>query len=230
MTAHDPGWGFFSSFFFNMDSWKTAEAWRQNEDSHKDSHSSVPCFRRESKKVTVQLPSSWNAALKYQCCHNPLSLRQPATVDSWTSWSDAKTQRFCFSLSDNWGVCCYEATLVYSPPLDHCIIWKDFWEGTDLEAEPTWPSWLGNDSKLWSFFTASCGDKYKWLSSYCFQEEQCTNICGGKIIWSASRVFHSYCSLFCVTWNYFFFAKKSFSWMFSVWLWRSSYSKIHSWI
>lgn len=39
-------------------------------------------------------------------------------------------------------------------------LWE-FWEETDLEAEPTWPSWLGNDSKLWSFFTASCGDKHK---------------------------------------------------------------------
>lgn len=77
-------------------------------------------------------------------------------------------------------------------------LWE-FWEETDLEAEPTWPSWLGNDSKLWSFFTASCGDKHKWLSSYCFIWSNPSFANVDKIICSVEqsglRVMRGYCSL-----------------------------------
>lgn len=75
---------------------------------------------------------------------------------------------------------------------------SELWEETDLEAEPTWPSWPGNDSKLWSFFTASCGDKHKWLSSYCFKRSNTSFVNVDKIICSVERsglrVMGGYCS------------------------------------
>lgn len=75
---------------------------------------------------------------------------------------------------------------------------SELWEETDLEAEPTWPSWPGNDSKLWSFFTASCGDKHKWLSSYCFKRSNTSFVNVDKITCSVERsglwVMGGYCS------------------------------------
>lgn len=142
-----------------------------------------------------------NIGLGYQCCHDPLSLRQLAIANSWTPCFDTRKQQIYirFVLAACWGVSMLlSGACVLFPqtqPLQD-LMESEFGEETDLEAEPTWPSWLGNDSKLWSFFTASCRDKHKWLSSYCFKRSNTSFANVDKIICSIEHSgLRGFCSL-----------------------------------
>lgn len=139
-------------------------------------------------KETLQLYPS--IGLEHYCCLDPLQLL--------VLTQNAIHLHYIFFSSLLGCIYFINQACIFPQTEDLMGLWE-FWEETDLEAEPTWPSWLGNDSKLWSFFTASCGDKHKWLSSYCFNWSNTSFANVDKIICSVEqsglRVMRGYCSL-----------------------------------
>lgn len=153
----------------------------------------------KQNRVANLLSKSSSMGLELSSSHDPLLLMKLLQFLK-AGCLTLQSNRFTLYLFGSQSCCSEVMRQGLYPPWDRVSGWSlSFWEETDLEAEPTWPSWPGNDSKLWSFFTASCRDKHKWLSSYCFDRSNTSFVNVYKIICSTaqsgSRVVRVHCSL-----------------------------------